>query len=149
MKAKLLLKLAAKLERLPRKRFHYGSWVGRDWKGRADLSCGTTACALGWATTMPECNLVLRRGSYQNYVATRRSRALKNLVDTGTYSLEAAARAFDISVTDAHYLFLPRENIRLDSDVDSGLSPDATAKQVARHIRAFVKRGGMPKAEAT
>lgn len=49
-----LLKLAALLERLPPERFNYSHWVGDDWKGKKDLSCGTTACALGWATTIPE-----------------------------------------------------------------------------------------------
>lgn len=49
-----LLKLAAFLEQLDPKRFNYRRWVGDDWKGAQDLSCGTTACALGWAATMPE-----------------------------------------------------------------------------------------------
>lgn len=49
-----LLKLADFLEKLPRKRFDYGVFVGPDWEGAQDLSCGTTACALGWAAAMPE-----------------------------------------------------------------------------------------------
>lgn len=35
-------------------RFDYAGWVGTDWEGREDLSCGTVACALGWATVIPE-----------------------------------------------------------------------------------------------
>lgn len=34
-------------------RFDWSMWVGDDWEGKADLSCGTTACAMGWATTVP------------------------------------------------------------------------------------------------
>jgi hypothetical protein len=49
-----LLLLADFLEKLPPERFNYGEWVGKDWGGKQDLSCGTTACALGWACTMPE-----------------------------------------------------------------------------------------------
>ncbi len=52
--ARRLLKLADFLESLPRNRFCLERWVGRGWEGKPDLSCGTTACALGWATTIPE-----------------------------------------------------------------------------------------------
>lgn len=34
-------------------RFDMRSWVGRDWEGDPSLSCGTAACAAGWATTIP------------------------------------------------------------------------------------------------
>jgi len=51
----LLLELATFLEALPPERFDYGSWVGAKWKDAQDLSCGTTACALGWAATLPSC----------------------------------------------------------------------------------------------
>jgi hypothetical protein len=49
----LLTELADFLDRLPEERFDYTRWVGRDWRGSPDLSCGTTACAIGWATTLP------------------------------------------------------------------------------------------------
>ncbi len=49
-----LLLLADFLDKLPPERFNYAAWVGHDWKEMEDLSCGTTACALGWAATMPE-----------------------------------------------------------------------------------------------
>lgn len=47
-----LLALAAFLEKLPRRRFNYETWLGADWDGQPDLSCGTTACAFGWACTI-------------------------------------------------------------------------------------------------
>lgn len=52
-KQKRILKLADFMEKLPPKRFNFLRWVGTDWKGAPDFSCGTTGCALGWATTMP------------------------------------------------------------------------------------------------
>lgn len=49
-----LLMLAQYLEEeVPEQQFDYNHWVGIDWKGDPDLSCGTKACALGWAATMP------------------------------------------------------------------------------------------------
>jgi len=38
-------------------RFDLRSWAGNDdipWEGNPNLSCGTSACAVGWATTIPE-----------------------------------------------------------------------------------------------
>lgn len=64
-----LLVLADFLEKLPPKRFDMGNWVGHDWQGAADLSCGTTACMLGWATTIHQfrrLGLRLRRGAGTN-----------------------------------------------------------------------------------
>lgn len=52
--ARRLLKLADLLDTIPAERFYLGTWCGPDWAGAPDLSCGTTACALGWATTIPE-----------------------------------------------------------------------------------------------
>ncbi|MGH7749129.1 MAG: hypothetical protein ACREQ5_30855, partial [Candidatus Dormibacteria bacterium] len=50
-----LLRLADFLENdVPADRFDFAHWVGKDWAGAPDLSCGTSACALGWATTIPE-----------------------------------------------------------------------------------------------
>lgn len=46
--------LADFLDKLPEGRFDYSIWVGHDWQGDPSLSCGTTACALGWATAIPE-----------------------------------------------------------------------------------------------
>jgi hypothetical protein len=41
------------LAKVPRERFDMNRWVGADWKGAKNLSCGTSACAAGWATTDP------------------------------------------------------------------------------------------------
>lgn len=113
-----LLKLADKLDTVPRKQFDYSAWVGDDWKGAPDLSCGTTACALGWATTIPSFR---RLGLKLN--------TDWNEVTMGEYrNFYAAALLFELSERDAMYLFAPGP-----SEVD------ATPKQVAKKIRQFVK----------
>jgi hypothetical protein len=124
-----LLKLAAFLEKLPRKRFDYGKWARWDSTDAADLSgapsCGTAACALGWATTMPAFR---RLGLYMN--SPGNIWAIPAVRGTKRYGIDAARRIFGISGSDAMRLFVAGEF--------NGLSVDATAKQVAKHIRKFV-----------
>jgi hypothetical protein len=128
-----LLALAALLESLPLGRFDYSEWVGMEWEGKPDLSCGTTACALGWATTIPS-------------LAARGLR-LQETCDGGSieygkwFGFDAAARFFQISWVEARYLFAPGA---ADPDPAEGVynsySPDkyASARAVAIHIRRFV-----------
>jgi hypothetical protein len=125
--AKDLEAVADLLCKLPRKRFDYARWVGvgMEWEGKPDLSRGTTACALGWATKIPRFR---RRGlrlsgvGSWGYVMPR--------TDSGNSGLLAGAEFFKISYEESRYLFSP---------VDSGLSSGATPKQVAKHIRKFIK----------
>jgi hypothetical protein len=129
MNKRRLLKLADFLETVPRKRFDFTSWVGENWKGDRELSCGTTACALGWATTMPlfrGLGLRLAKSRWGPYVTLGNMRKDKS-------SMIAAERVFDISYGDAEYLFVPGF---------SKLGHSATPKMVARQIRQFVKHGG-------
>lgn len=130
-----LLKLATFLEKLPRRRFDYGSWAGTDWKGSSDLSCGTTACALGWATTIPAfrrlgLKLVWADDGPDEYPYPRP-------VCHQHYSEEAATKVFNLNSEEARFLFLPLEV----NSVQNWKSPGnrASPKQVARHIRRFVK----------
>lgn len=130
---KLLLELADLLYGLKRKRFYYGTFVGDDWGGKANLSCGTTACALGWATTMPKLRkkgLRLNRDEFAwhgGYVEMN-----------GLDGAGAATEAFDVGYEDACYLFYPET--RHSSSISLPVSPKekATPKQVAKHIRRFV-----------
>jgi hypothetical protein len=115
-----LLKLAAFLRRLPRKRFDFGEWVGFDWKGSQNLSCGTTACALGWAATMPNFR---RLGMYLAQPGVVRLKG-----KTGISSIEVAQIIFGLDHIDAISLFAPSQ----------GLGSNATPKQVARRIEQFV-----------
>jgi hypothetical protein len=137
--ARRLLKLAAFLEKLPDNRFDYGLWVGPNWKGDADFLCGTTACALGWATTMPEFRSL--------GLVMDRVRVVKD-EKTGKYGHQAAVRVFGLTANESDYLFTPRKPLYGDlSDfscslpiVDKNLSPSsgATPRDVAYHIRRFV-----------
>lgn len=74
-----LLKLAAFLRTVPIKQFDMGWWVEADKKGHnhehASLKCGTTACALGWATAVfPQLyydvetsSILIKNHEYDNY----------------------------------------------------------------------------------
>lgn len=132
-----LLKLAKFLEKLPEERFFYGLWVGDDWAGKPDLSCGTTACAMGWATAIPEFReLGLRMRRFKTdtggFVALRGARFDEYEDDFFDLTAAAAERVFGLDYDETNCLFVPGHN------VDSLLS-DATAKEVAAHIRKFVK----------
>jgi hypothetical protein len=107
----LLEKLCVLLEGLPPEKFSYATWA----EGGVDLhACGTTACALGWATTIPECGLRLDRNEY-GYIC---------VTDGGKDStVHAAARAFGLSIDEAGCLFCPDE----ESETVGGNSPDEEA----------------------
>lgn len=123
----MLTELVELLDTLPPERFDYNVWVGRDWKGAPDLSCGTTACAAGWATTLP---------SFQSTGLRLRGRTVV-CGDVGVLDgdgVDAMAEALGISVGDAEFLFSP------DVDRYGRQSPgaDASAVEVAAHIRRFL-----------
>ncbi len=132
---KRLLKLADFLYTLPRNRFDFSTWVGDDWDGKANLACGTTACALGWATTMPEfrrLGLMLKHDDWCSYVSM-----VDDVRDDIVSGPElAAARVFGLDADEYRYLFTPRDY----ADNPRGLPNTATAKMVARRIREFVRR---------
>lgn len=157
MNAKRLLKLAEFLERLPRKRFNYATWVGDDWEGKPNLSCGTAACALGWATTIPSlrrAGLRLDRGGVFGSIGyvtlARATKATRAAVLRGEFpSCAAAAHVFDITEDEATFLFVPLSvPLATREHLPERPGVKATPKRVARHIRDFVKRGGMLKREA-
>lgn len=134
-----LLSLADFLQKLPKKRFNYNHWVGEDWGGKADLSCGTTACALGWATTMPAfrrlgLRLVNNEALGFGVVTMKGS----NFDDDS--STDAAHQVFGLDNREFEYLFTPEgDSLSEIGLTERGPGEDATAKEVARHIRSFVK----------
>ncbi len=145
--ASRLLRLAAFLEKLPPEKFDYRCWVGRDWKGAQDLSCGTTGCAFGWApTALPTLGLEIRRTPEEDsvHVVFHSDPEIDDTEDPLEVTLGAAARAFGLSgETEAEELFLPGEYCDwLDrANADSFYSPraSASATEVAAHLRAFAK----------
>jgi hypothetical protein len=81
---RLLLLLADFLDKLDPARFDYTDWVGDSWEGKQDLSCGTTACAMGWACTMPEFRaLGLRLGKHGTPVLVKDNLAPEGLGGLG------------------------------------------------------------------
>lgn len=148
---KRLLKLADFLDKLPPKRFNYCKWVGDDWRGAKDLSCGTTACALGWATTIPQfrkLGLFLRpedaciSSVYKRFeVACQQGGAIlesKEADMKGGYSHPAAAakEVFGLSYDEYTFVFVPAES--LEGFEEESPADSASAKEVATHIRKFV-----------
>ena len=127
--ARRLLKLADFLAGLPKERFFYGSWVGADWKGKPDLSCGTTACALGWAAAMPafrRLGLTLkgrRRIDGWKFPALADDRG-----EPDGQTLRAAEKVFGLDLTGFQRLFVPSFDDR-----------HMPARQVATRIRKFVR----------
>lgn len=126
-----LLKLADFLERLPPERFNYDRWVDIDtWKGAPDLSCGTTACAFGWATTMPafrRLGLRLRRTKTHEIEFLYRGLFCS--------PMEAAEQVFGLKNLEANWLFLPSFHI---GSLGASPNPSATPMAVGQHIRRFV-----------
>jgi hypothetical protein len=126
-----LLKLADFLETVPRKHFNYNRWVGDGWDGESTdlVSCGTTACALGWAATMP----AFRRLGLRLYRDPEGMDGvcLKAAGDpyngSPIYAADAAEEIFAVQGNEFDYLFTPSEG-----------EEDATPKQVAKKIRRFV-----------
>ncbi len=140
-----LLRLADFLDVLPAKRFDFGSWVGTSWGDTQDLSCGTTACALGWAATMPEfraLGLRLARAWCEDpCVAVG---AVLDTDDAASISLNAAREVFGLTHDQANLLFIPGD---ADGDEETG-RPNETAspREVAEHIRQFVAEQRTPQA---
>lgn len=147
----LLLQLADFLEKLPEERFNYEYWVSDHWDGQPDLSCGTAACAFGWACTfLPglslKCEVTPDEGNRPVVVFAGREYGGSN----NRYTiLEAAAKYFELPYSMARWLFLSdcgRYGESHISDViieaaDNWWSPDdtATASEVAQHIRRVVR----------
>lgn len=146
-------------------RFCYATWLGREWAGEQDLSCGTTACAMGWAPQVPqfkELGLYYQRrdggGAEICSTGLKVGEVTEDTQDTGT-------ALFDLEDDDEYghifwYLFYPQESPMEDlvphvrgKDYDpersysgadwekTGFSPPPTASahDVAKHIRRFVK----------
>lgn len=138
MNKKRLLKLADFLDQLPRQKFDF-TVIGRlgtkpmaeALKARKE-SCGTVGCAMGWMPAVfPRLTRWVPLDSKNVSIALRRDGPPLE------YDWAVAGIVFGLPLEETIYLFDP---------TTSDLGRGATPKQVARHIRAFVKRGGMPDA---
>ena len=146
-----LRRLAAHLFTIPGHRFDYAWWVGPDWQGKEDLSCGTTACALGWGTTMPELRelgvRLFKRSPISHGFPHSSSplsfvglRAREHLFEPGTQidawreACHVALEVFALDEDETMLLFSPSD------DPDETHKPDEHAHpvDVAKHIENFV-----------
>lgn len=126
---KRLLKLADFLDTVPRKKFDLTHWVGQSYVGKLSLSCGTTACALGWATTIP----AFRK------LGLRMVGRVVGMKSGYPSSPDAAKEIFDLGATGFNRLFTPTSANYPEDNVRGQLDPNATPKQVARNIRKYVE----------
>lgn len=133
-----LLTLAAFLKTVPPERWDYSNWVNSDWQGKLDLSCGTKACALGWAATIPAfaaAGLTLRivsRANRHGYLGT-----VDFTIDSHTYNgTDAAAKFFGIPYWAADRIF--SRPAWLDAWNRDDPSNNVTAVEVAEYIEQYV-----------
>jgi hypothetical protein len=126
-----LLTLATFLETLDPSRFNFGRWVGDGWTGDETLSCGTTACAFGWAATIPEFRSLGLRLCHDDVGG--------HVTYGDDHGLQAARVFFDLMSFEANLLFLPT-TLNWDSpDVwPRRLMAEANPADVAMNIRALV-----------
>ena len=132
-----LLKLADFLDKLPEQRFDYSRWVGASWQGDQSLSCGTTACALGWACTMPEFQeLGLRLVKEPGHLAY----PARGGDEGGVTSTDRAAEhVFGLTGSETTFLFRPAAADLCPEEWGEAPGDTASAKEVAEHIRRFVE----------
>lgn len=133
---KRLLTLAKFLLTVPEDNFDLSTWRAGDCSGFVtdeklnNHTCGTTACAVGWACSIPEfINLGLhmplhRVSAWSSYP-----------VFSGQVSWDAVEKFFGITQEESKYLF--------QSDYYYGTS-EATPSGVAIRIKQFVKLGHIP-----
>lgn len=128
-----LLRLATFLRALAPERFDYRTFIGVDWEGRPDLSCGTTACALGWAAAMPEFRAL---GVEWNLGAVSPDFTVHGRTEDWA---SVSKFLFGLTYDEAEFLFQPAASVELFGTARVAPPHRATAKQVANHIVRFVR----------
>jgi hypothetical protein len=148
--ARRFLLLADKLDHTLPERFYFGHW----WSG-SDPLCHTTACALGTCASMPEfqalglCLFATKEGFHFVGLIDEIERHEYDDIDTSLTQapLRAAFRAFGVDEIEFEFLFIPRDDYEDTAmghtltDIYGRLGPerDASAQEVAAHIRWFVE----------
>ncbi len=154
--ARRLLKLADLVElRETEKRFSFQAWVGGEvdgkatptYQGKPRITCGTSACALGWATTMPELRRIgIRMLKTDNWRWT--PGVLGSTSSPERSFSEASELAFGLTEREADYMFTwPDADGEPVPNGLTRLTRNATAVQVVANIRTFV-HNKYPKAYA-
>ena len=100
MNAERLLKVCEVLSKVPAKKFNLATWIDRDPDTCGRRTCGTVACAIGWAAQDP---WFKKRGLRLNKYDEPVVHGFDNM---GESPLDDISAFFDIEVSDVHYLFL-------------------------------------------
>lgn len=138
-----LLKLADFLDTVPDERFNFRRWVSSNWDGKTPLHlCNTTACAFGWATAVPlfrKLGLrlgIIRDGAAVVYLVQE---GLPGPYDGTDAAQSAAHEVFGLDHKEFDFLFFPWEETGDSMYGRNAPHYDASAVQLAEHIRFFVK----------
>lgn len=123
---------------IPKARFDFSKWVGPEWKGKPDLSCGTTACALGWATTIPELRAqglkLFKDEQGAKFPVMEKYLNKVPHMDPLDLAILSCQVLFGIDTSTAARFFIP-----VDSRVKGSVLPEsATAADVAELIREYL-----------
>ena len=122
-------------------RFFFGDVVDGTAESTHRLSCGSTACAIGIMPLVPEfAALGVRYGGPDRGFVEVICDGLP-ADDLRSYSFRTASHVFDLTEDECSYLFAPYGGSLLLHNL---LPVDASATDVAAHIRSFVAGGGMP-----
>ena len=120
MHTERLLTLASFLDSVPWEQFDLESWFGEN-------HCGSTACAIGWATRIPE---------FQEQGFSAKWNEPRYCMNGVAFSFgwHAVWDFFQLSELEAEHLFW-------DSSCLGGIRIDQTPSEVAGRIRDFVANG--------
>lgn len=141
-----LLKLAAFLMKLPKAKFDFASVIYQGGKPMMEAlklgahRCGTTACGIGWMPAVFPRDLRWNNARHADNVLFRKG------FPTLT-NFNVAEKYFGLTAGEAEFLFSPDASYYVGCEENgisgayrkSPLDADATAKDLARHIRKFVK----------
>lgn len=145
---KRLLLLARKLDtEYVDAHFDYEVWAGTSFNGDHTLKCGTNACALGWATSIPslrrDTGIGLRKADYAVYVVC--NEVPKPEPASG---IKVAESVFGLSELESLALFMPWDYaLRTDTCGEPGsnwewlghkLTEGSRPSDIAEYIRRMV-----------
>lgn len=104
------------------RKFDMNKWGNAKVLGLTEAKCGTSGCAVGWATTIPEFK---RAGLHLASVVGSSTLCEPKFGRSGGF--EAAERFFGLSYNEANYLFAPEYYRRKSSPIS-----------VSRRIKALL-----------
>lgn len=136
------LTLANFLDELPMEKWNFDTWVGGQWQGNPDLSCGTTACAFGWAATIPEFQALGLRLQPSNSGVGGFPTVDDDLFQSSHYAPPRAARViFGLSGVEYDMIFTYRgyegdEELE-DENGDVVVTPVVVAKTLRRYAYEY------------